>query len=157
MKQEKLCEAEDMTDKDYSHYYLDPVEQQKFKEELGAENAKRAHIPAPPPMTLEALENIQRAAAERVPEAMQEWQSKRQVAGDKVNKPNHYTAGGIEVIDYIRAKLTPDQLKGYYVGNLLKYLSRADHKGGVEDYKKAQVYLRWLIELEEKQGTHTDG
>ena len=110
-------------DKDYSRWYADPAEQQKFQEELGAENVKRQAQP-------------------------------RQ---DRVNQPRHYTSGGIEVIDYIRAKLTPDQLKGYYVGNLLKYLSRADHKGGVEDYKKAQVYLRWLIELEEKQGTHTDG
>lgn len=68
---------------------------------------------------------------------------------DEINQPNHYTVGGIEVIEYIRAKLTNEQLKGYYTGNLLKYLSRADHKGGLEDYKKAQVYLKWLIELED--------
>lgn len=71
---------------------------------------------------------------------------------DNVNQPNHYTVGGIEVIDYIRAKLTTPQLKGYYVGNLLKYISRAEHKNGVEDLKKAEVYLKWLIELTEKQG-----
>ena len=41
MKQEKLCETEDMMPKDYSRYYPDPVEQQRFKEELGAENEKR--------------------------------------------------------------------------------------------------------------------
>ena len=70
---------------------------------------------------------------------------------DNVNNPKHYTAGGIEVIEYIRAKLTDEQLKGYYIGNLLKYLSRADHKGGFEDYKKAQVYLKWLVELEDRQ------
>jgi hypothetical protein len=27
--------------------------------------------------------------------------------GDPVNSPDHYTAGGIETIDYLRAKLTP--------------------------------------------------
>ncbi len=70
---------------------------------------------------------------------------------DNVNSPKHYTSGGIEVIDYIKAKLTAEQLKGYYLGNLLKYLSRADHKGGVEDYKKSMVYLKWLIELEDRQ------
>ena len=123
MKQEKLCETEDMTDKDYSRWYMDPTVEAKYKEELGAENERR------------------------------QAQSRQ----DSVNQPNHYTAGGIEVIDYIRAKLTPDQLKGYYVGNLLKYLSRADHKGGVEDYKKAQVYLRWLIELEENRETRMGG
>lgn len=41
MKQEKLCESENMQiDKDYSRWYGDPVEQQKFAEELGAENAR---------------------------------------------------------------------------------------------------------------------
>jgi hypothetical protein len=70
---------------------------------------------------------------------------------DPVNKPAHYTNGGIETIEYIRAKLTPDQLRGYYLGNLLKYLSRAQHKDGPQDYRKATVYLRWLNELEDQE------
>ena len=74
-----------------------------------------------------------------------------QKADDAVNAPNHYTVGGIETIDYIRAKLTADELRGYFLGNLLKYLSRAKHKDGLQDYKKAQVYLNWLIELEQRE------
>ena len=70
---------------------------------------------------------------------------------DPVNKPAHYTNGGIETIEYIKAKLTPDQLRGYYLGNLLKYLSRAQHKDGAQDYRKAAVYLRWLNELEDRE------
>ena len=68
---------------------------------------------------------------------------------DKVNHPNHYTFGEIEVIDYIRDKMTPDEFQGYCMGNILKYVSRHKHKNGVEDLKKAQVYLGWLIESEE--------
>ena len=68
---------------------------------------------------------------------------------DKVNHPNHYTFGSIEVIDYIRDKMTPDEFQGYCIGNILKYISRHKHKNGVEDLKKAQVYLGWLIESEE--------
>lgn len=68
---------------------------------------------------------------------------------DKVNHPNHYTFGSIEVIDYIRDKMTPDEFQGYCMGNILKYVSRHKHKNGVEDLKKAQVYLGWLIESEE--------
>lgn len=30
-------------------------------------------------------------------------------------------------------------------GNALKYLIRADKKGGVEDLRKAKVYLTWEI------------
>lgn len=69
---------------------------------------------------------------------------------DPVNHPSHYTTGSIEVIDVIRDKLTHDELVGYYRGNLIKYLLRYKHKGGVEDLKKAQVYLGWLIEEESK-------
>jgi len=69
---------------------------------------------------------------------------------DKVNHPSHYTFGSIEVIDYIRDKMTPDEFQGYCMGNILKYVSRHKHKNGVEDLKKAQVYLGWLIESEEK-------
>jgi hypothetical protein len=75
-------------------------------------------------------------------------------ADDPVHTPNHYTVGGIETIDFIRAKLSPEQFNGYCLGNIIKYLSRAQHKGGVQDYWKAQVYLKWLIEAE--QGV-TDG
>lgn len=65
---------------------------------------------------------------------------------DNVNSPSHYTIGGIETIDYIKAKFTKEQFQAYCLGNCLKYLSRANHKNGVEDYRKARVYLDWLIE-----------
>lgn len=71
------------------------------------------------------------------------------VKDDKVNHPSHYTFGAIEVIDYIRDKMTPDEFQGYCMGNILKYISRHKHKAGIEDLKKAQVYLGWLIESEE--------
>jgi len=64
--------------------------------------------------------------------------------------PDHYKAGGIETIDYLRAKLTPEQFAGYCLGNVLKYCSRFQHKAGVEDLKKAQVYLNWLVEGADK-------
>lgn len=68
---------------------------------------------------------------------------------DIVRQPDHYTAGGIETIDFIAAKLSPEEYRGYLRGNCIKYLSRAALKNGVEDYKKAQVYLEWLIEASE--------
>lgn len=67
---------------------------------------------------------------------------------DIVKNPSHYTAGGIETIDYIAAKLGKDALAGYLVGNCIKYVSRAGLKDdALQDYKKAQVYLGWLINL----------
>ncbi len=65
---------------------------------------------------------------------------------EEVYSPGHYTAGGIEVIDYLRAKLTPEELRGFLRGNCLKYLSRAGLKGdAATDLKKARWYLDELI------------
>lgn len=60
---------------------------------------------------------------------------------DPVNHPAHYKAGGIETIDFIEAKQF-----GYHLGNVVKYISRAYHKGGMEDLLKAQWYLNRAIE-----------
>jgi hypothetical protein len=56
---------------------------------------------------------------------------------DNVNHPPHYKIGGIETIDFIEAKSL-----NYNLGNVVKYLTRADHKGNkLEDLQKAQWYL----------------
>ena len=63
---------------------------------------------------------------------------------DKIN-PDHYKVGGIQTIDYIAAKLTPEAFEGYLRGNIIKYVSRYTDKNGVEDLKKAEWYLSYLI------------
>lgn len=55
---------------------------------------------------------------------------------DPVDRPEHYVHNGIETIDVIEA-WTGD----YHIGNVIKYLSRWESKGGVEDLKKARWYL----------------
>lgn len=61
---------------------------------------------------------------------------------DNVNHPAHYKVGGIETIDFLEAKLTPEEFRGYLRGNVLKYLSRAGNKGNYEeDMLKARWYL----------------
>lgn len=67
---------------------------------------------------------------------------------DLVNHPPHYTAGGIETKDFIRAKGL-----GYNLGNAVKYITRSGKKSGacpVEDLKKAVFYLNDEIENMEK-------
>lgn len=71
---------------------------------------------------------------------------------DNVNHPNHYkTPGGIEVIEYIDS-LLGDNTKAYYIGNIIKYISRYDKKNGLEDLKKAKFYLEKMIEKMEDEG-----
>ena len=63
---------------------------------------------------------------------------------DAVNHPSHYTRGKIEVIDFIE-----DQQLPYHLGNVIKYIARAGHKGDkLEDLQKARWYLdRYINEV----------
>jgi len=63
-----------------------------------------------------------------------------------VNSPSHYTQGGIECIDAIRAALTDEEFRGYCKGNMLKYVWRERYKGGAQDMAKAATYERFLKE-----------
>jgi hypothetical protein len=75
-----------------------------------------------------------------VPPAPARPKTRMQESVDLVNAPPHYTTGGIETIDFIEAK----QLN-YNLGNAVKYISRADHKGNrIQDLQKA----KWYIERE---------
>lgn len=67
-----------------------------------------------------------------MPVTMQEPKS------DPVNHPAHYKVGGIETIDFIEAKRL-----NYNMGNAVKYITRADHKGSrKQDLEKAIWYLK---------------
>ena len=65
-----------------------------------------------------------------------------------INSPKHYTSGGIEAIDFIRAKLGARGFTAYCIGNCFKYLSRYGLKGGVDDLEKCRKYLDWAIDNE---------
>jgi hypothetical protein len=64
---------------------------------------------------------------------------------DEVNRPAHYASGRIECIEAIEAALTPEELKGFLKGNIIKYTWRERHKGGVQSLAKAQWYLNRLL------------
>ena len=58
---------------------------------------------------------------------------------DLVNKPPHYTDGGVDTLKFIEAKDL-----NYRLGNVVKYVSRAGKKMGsnpVQDLEKARFYL----------------
>lgn len=69
---------------------------------------------------------------------------------DLINSPRHYSiAPGLEAFDVIRATLTPEELRGYCLGNLLKYRLRAGSKPGQPAEKclaKANWYRDRLME-----------
>ena len=75
---------------------------------------------------------------------------------DAVQHPSHYTQGGIECIDAIKASMTADGFADYCKGNIIKYIWRWRSKGGVEDLKKARVYLEWLIQSADTEESEDD-
>lgn len=69
------------------------------------------------------------------------------INSDTIKNPSHYTSGRIECIDAIKSALTPEEFSGYIKGNVLKYIWRESKKNGIEDIKKAEQYIKWLIEV----------
>ena len=64
-------------------------------------------------------------------------------AQETVNHPAHYNSGRIETIDFIE-----DQQLGFNLGNVIKYISRAGHKGKRrQDLEKAAFYLARELQL----------
>ena len=76
---------------------------------------------------------------------------------DNVNHPKHYTQGGIECIDALKAAtIGKTGIEAVCVANVIKYCWRYEEKNGLEDVKKAQFYINRLIqELEEKKENNT--
>lgn len=66
---------------------------------------------------------------------------------DPIHNPSHYTNGGIEFIEVLRAKLSSDEFRGFLKGNVIKYTLRAEHKNGAQDYAKGAKYAQWLAEV----------
>lgn len=67
-------------------------------------------------------------------------------ANDNVNHPAHYTQGGIECIDAIKAAVVGlTGIEAVCTGQVIKYIWRWKHKNGIEDLRKAEWYLHRLI------------
>ena len=64
---------------------------------------------------------------------------------EEVTNPKHYdqVGFGIQPLEYIIA----NELD-FLEGNVIKYVSRYPHKGGVNDLLKARTYIEKLIERE---------
>lgn len=74
------------------------------------------------------------------------------ISHDIINKPNHYTYGDIETIDFVEQVTSayPTNI-AFSIGNAIKYIARAPFKNGVEDLKKAVWYLDRAIEKWEEK------
>ena len=143
---------EAVTDRDYSQWYPDPVEDAKFREEFGVENyAIKDAVEKARKRTkeqYEACQNIKYIEEELGAENMCQQEPEPtppeayQIAG------THYVDMKIQPWDVIDTNFEHAQAKGFYRGNALKYIMRAGSKGPAkEDYQKALHYLEKLIDI----------
>lgn len=65
-------------------------------------------------------------------------------------QPDYYKGkDGHDLFDrFEHGLMTPDEVVGFYKGNVIKYLTRFKKKNGLEDLRKARVYLTRLIGFE---------
>ena len=65
---------------------------------------------------------------------------------DAVNHPSHYTAGGLECIEALKAATTRlTGIEAVCTANAIKYLWRWKDKNGAEDIRKAIWYCERLL------------
>jgi hypothetical protein len=60
---------------------------------------------------------------------------------------NHYTSKTVQPWDAMDAWMTEEQVKGFMLGNVIKYIARFQDKGGKVDLEKAKHYLDKCLEL----------
>ena len=65
---------------------------------------------------------------------------------DPVNHPDHYTQGGVECIEALKAATVGlEGIEAVCTANAIKYLWRWKQKNGAEDLRKAVWYINRLI------------
>lgn len=84
--------------------------------------------------------------AEEVLEVIIEKEEQKE---DRIHSPSHYKIKGCKFESIHLLSNIIEELPGaiaFYVGNVIKYLIRAEKKNGREDYEKAKVYLQWAVD-----------
>jgi hypothetical protein len=69
---------------------------------------------------------------------------------DEINKPSHYHKNEIDVNGYLEKHFPKEAnvtvAEGFYIGNIIKYVSRHKEKGGMRDLEKAKFYIDKLMD-----------
>lgn len=84
----------------------------------------------------------------------------KKLSKESVNHPLHYGGDCVyETIKVQEAKLSRDEFVGAMKFQVVKYLDRSGKKAGevLEDWRKAQFYLNYLIDYQERSATGAIG
>jgi hypothetical protein len=88
------------------------------------------------------------AENELVKETEKRESAEKKANDRQVGETQHYKKLSIQPWDAMEEWLSPDEFRGFLIGNSLKYLARAGKKGPYrEDIQKAHHYLEKLLEM----------
>lgn len=59
----------------------------------------------------------------------------------------HYIKSALQPIQVMQKLMTPEQFRGFLLGNVIKYRMRDGLKQGTDDKEKANQYAYWLFLL----------
>lgn len=82
------------------------------------------------------------------------WIKSKYIVEDETVPEERYTTGsGKQLYDVLEDDLLEqDEARGFYKGNIYKYVKRYPKKNGIEDLEKARDYIDLLIKLEKTLG-----
>ena len=70
---------------------------------------------------------------------------------EKAVKPSHYDTNQHDLIESWHQRFTKDEFRAIMKSHVDKYVFRYDKKNGIEDLRKAQEFLRRLMDYEIKE------
>ncbi|MCY2967681.1 MAG: DUF3310 domain-containing protein [Planctomycetota bacterium] len=116
-----------------------------LEEDLGRKLNFPLHVPADPRIKISDIpliaEPLEEPASNTPAETSADKYTATPVVTDPTNPP-HYTLLAIEPIDFIESCGFGE---AFCAGNAIKYLARYKMKGGIEDVRKAEWYVKRLI------------
>jgi hypothetical protein len=74
------------------------------------------------------------------------WHYDTMKRDDNFETPEHYDSE-IQPWDFMESNMTEQAFEGFLKGNIIKYISRYEFKGGLQDLRKARHYLDKLIKV----------
>ena len=70
------------------------------------------------------------------------------ITGGNAKDAMHYQVGRIQPIELMQDVMTPEQLKGFLRGNIMKYVLRLGHKDDeLKEAEKIKAYASMLVDL----------
>lgn len=132
----------------------------ELRKSLEKERAKQLQYIHGTPYTIEEADELRKSFAKEQAKHLQfihgtpftiEEVDLNESEEELTNTKRYSMADGRQLFDHVEEMLTPEEIRGIYKFNVMKYTLRYREKAGIKDLDKAIVYLNQLKDFEVKQ------